>query len=157
MPRVTPFLWFDRQAEEAAEFYTSIFKNSKITEVKRYGPAGPGPAGTVMTVAFELDGQPFIALNGGPLFTFTEAISFSIDCDTQHDVDELWEKLSADGETGQCGWLKDKYGLSWQVVPRGLRDLLDTGDPGKSTAATRAMLQMEKLDINRLREAYEEA
>src|ERR1700758_2309954 len=128
MPRITPFLWFDTQAEEAARFYVSIFRNSKIVNVARYGEAGPGPKGSVMTVDFELDGQEFIALNGGPHFKFTEAVSFVVNCDTQQEVDEFWEKLSAGGQQIQCGWLKDKYGLSWQIVPTVLGQLMQDKD-----------------------------
>src|SRR6187200_2437031 len=124
MKKITPFLWFDDKAEEAMNFYVSIFKNSKVGSVTRYGEAGPGPKGTVMTATFQLDGQDFIALNGGPHFKFTEAISFSVDCKTQEEVDELWEKLSAGGQKSRCGWLKDKYGLSWQIVPTVLSELL---------------------------------
>ena len=141
MPKITPFLWFDNQAEEAANFYVSIFKNSKIVNVSRYGEAGPGPKGSAMTVVFQLDGQEFIALNGGPHFKFTEAISFSVDCKTQQEVDEYWEKLSAGGKPGQCGWLKDKYGLSWQIVPSILGQLLGDKDPQKSKRAMEAMLK----------------
>ena len=154
MTRITPFLWFDTQAEEAAKFYVSIFKNSKIGSVARYGKAGPGPEGSVMTVAFELDGQPFIALNGGPQFKFNEAISFSIDCKTQTEVDEFWEKLSAGGEEGPCGWLKDKYGLSWQVNPTILGEMLADSDPEKSKRVMGAMLKMKKIDIAALKKAY---
>jgi len=147
MQKITPFLWFDNQAEEAAHFYTSIFKNSKIGTVSRYGEAGPGPKGSVMLVTFELDGEEFMALNGGPLFKFTEAISLSVNCQTQDEVDELWEKLSAGGEKGRCGWLKDKYGLSWQINPTVLGEMLNDKDPGKSNRVMRAMLQMDKIDI----------
>jgi len=147
MQKITPFLWFDSQAEEAANFYTSIFKNSKLGTVSRYGEAGPGPNGTVMLVTFQLEGEEFIALNGGPLFKFTEAISLSVNCQTQEEVDELWEKLSAGGEKGRCGWLKDKYGLSWQINPTVLGEMLNDKDPGKSNRVMRAMLQMDKIDI----------
>ncbi len=156
MQKITPFLWFDDQAEEAANFYTSIFKDSKIGEVTRYGEAGPGPAGTVMTITFQLDGQEFIALNGGPHFKFTEAISFSVACETQAEVDDYWEKLSEDGEEGPCGWLKDKYGLSWQITPSVLGELLDDPDPVKSQRVMEAMLQMQKIDIETLKQAYEQ-
>lgn len=152
---ITPFLWFDGNAEEAMNFYTSVFKNSKILNLNRYGEEGPGPSGSVMTASFQLNGQEFIALNGGPEFTFTPAVSFLIGCETQREVDELWEKLSEGGEKGRCGWLKDKFGLSWQVVPNGLGDLLAGDDPEKSANAMKAMLQMDKLDIERLREAYD--
>jgi len=155
MPKITPFLWFDNQAEEAANFYVSIFQHSKIVNVSRYGEAGPGPKGSAMTVVFQLDGQEFIALNGGPHFRFTEAISFAVDCKTQQEVDEYWEKLSAGGKPGQCGWLKDKYGLSWQIVPSILGQLLGDKDPQKSKRAMEAMLKMTKLDIAALQRAYE--
>jgi len=154
MQTITPFLWFDDKAEQAMNFYCSIFPDSKISSVNRYGEAGPGPEGSVMTANFELQGQEFVALNGGPEFKFTEAISFVVNCDTQQEVDEMWEKLSAGGKTSQCGWLKDKYGLSWQVVPAGMGELFGGDDPEKSSRAMKAMLQMEKLDINKLREAY---
>jgi predicted 3-demethylubiquinone-9 3-methyltransferase (glyoxalase superfamily) len=154
MQKITPFLWYDTQAEEAAKFYVSIFKNSKIGKVTRYGEAGPGPKGSVMTVEFELDGQPFIALNGGPHFKFTEAISFSVDCETQQEVDEYWAKLSAGGQEGPCGWLKDKFGLSWQVNPRVLGKMLSDPDPAKSKRAMEAMLRMKKIDIAELEKAY---
>ena len=155
MTKITPFLWFDTQAEEAARFYVSIFKNSKIVSVARYGDAGPGPKGSVMTVAFELDGQPFIALNGGPHFKFTEAISFSVDCKTQQEVDEFWGKLSAGGEESQCGWLKDKFGLSWQINPSVLGKMLSDPDPRKSRRVMEAMLKMKKIDLEVLKQAYE--
>jgi len=156
MPKITPFLWFDGQAEQAANFYTSVFKNSRITKISRYGDAGPGPKGSVMTVEFELDGQPFIALNGGPQFKFTEAISLSVDCKTQKEVDEFWAKLSAGGEQGPCGWLKDKYGLSWQVNPAILGEMLSDPDPKKSKRVMQAMLKMKKIEIEGLRKAYEQ-
>ena len=154
--KIAPFLWFDNQAEEAVNFYVSIFKHSKVTSISRYGEAGPGPKGTVMTATFELEGQEFIALNGGPEFKFTEAISFFVNCETQAEVDELWEKLSAGGEKGPCGWLKDKYGVSWQIVPTALGEMLSDPDPEKSKRVTQAMLQMKKLDIDALRRAYEQ-
>jgi predicted 3-demethylubiquinone-9 3-methyltransferase (glyoxalase superfamily) len=154
--KITPFLWFDTQAEEAANFYVSSFKNSKILSIARYGEAGPGPKGSVMTVAFELDGQQFIALNGGPQFKFTEAISFPVDCKTQKEVDEFWEKLSEGGEEGPCGWLKDKYGLSWQINPTVLGKMLSDPDPKKSKRVMEAMLRMKKIDIKRLQEAYDQ-
>jgi len=157
MPTITPFLWFDTQAEDAAKFYVSIFKNSKILTTTRYGDAGPGPKGSVMTVRFQLDGQEFIALNGGPHFKFTEAVSFSVDCTTQPEVDEFWEKLSAGGEEGPCGWLKDKYGLSWQINPTVLGEMLHDPDPQKAKRVMQAMLQMKKIDIQGLRRAYEQA
>ena len=155
MKKITPFLWFDDKAEEAMNFYVSIFKNSKVGSVTRYGEAGPGPKGSVMTASFNLDGQDFIALNGGPHFKFTEAISFSVDCKTQEEVDELWERLSQGGQKSQCGWLKDKYGLSWQIVPSVLGELLGDRDPEKSKRVMQAMLKMTKLDIRTLRQAYE--
>ena len=157
MQKITPFLWFDTQAEEAARFYVSIFRNSKIVGVSRYGEAGPGPRGSVMTVTFELGGQEFIALNGGPHFKFTEAISFSVDCKTQEEVDEFWRKLSEGGEEGQCGWLKDKYGLSWQINPTILGEMLSDPDPGKSKRVMEAMLKMKKIDIAALKKAYDQA
>jgi predicted 3-demethylubiquinone-9 3-methyltransferase (glyoxalase superfamily) len=156
MPKITPFLWFDTQAEEAAKFYVSIFKNSRILEVSRYGEAGPGPKGSVMTVRFELDGQEFVGLNGGPLFKFTEAVSFFVDCKTQEEVDEYWKKLSEGGGEVQCGWLKDKYGLSWQVIPSVLGQMLSHPDPAKSKRVMEAMLQMKKIDIPSLRKAYDQ-
>lgn len=155
MPKITPFLWFDNRAEEAANFYVSVFKNSKVLSATRYGDAGPGPKGSVLTVAFELDGQKFTALNGGPLFKFNEATSFVINCETQDEVDYFWEKLTADGGAeSRCGWLKDKYGLSWQVVPMVLSELLQ-GDPEKSNRAMQTLLQMKKLDIATLQRAYD--
>jgi len=156
MQKITPFLWFDGQAEEAANFYVSIFKNSKIVTIARYGEAGPGPKGSVMTVVFQLDGQEFIALNGGPQFKFTEAISFSVDCKTQGEVDRFWEKLSEGGTEAPCGWLKDKYGLSWQINPTVLGEMLSDPDPRKSKRVMEAMLQMKKIDIARLKQAYEQ-
>ena len=155
MQKITPFLWFDGKAEEAMNFYISIFKNSKIVSVTRYGEAGPGPKGTVMTAKFELNGQEFVALNGGPQFTFTEAISFVVNCETQQEVDDFWEKLSEGGEKSRCGWLKDKYGLSWQVVPTALVEMLQDKDAKKSNRVMQAMLQMDKLDIKSLKQAYE--
>ncbi|MGH6892404.1 MAG: VOC family protein [Dongiaceae bacterium] len=154
MQKISPFLWFDSQAEEAANFYVSIFKNSKIGKVVRYGDAGPGPKGSVMTISFELEGQQFSALNGGPHFKFTEAISFVVDCKTQEEVDELWSKLSAGGQPSQCAWLKDKFGLSWQIVPTVLVELLSDPDPQKSKRVMEAMMQMTKIDIAKLRQAY---
>jgi len=154
--KITPFLWFDTQAEEAARLYLSIFKNSKIVSIARYGDGGPGPKGSVMTVVFELDGQEFTALNGGPQFKFTEAISFSVDCKTQKEVDEFWEKLSEGGEQGPCGWLKDKYGLSWQINPTVLGEMLNDPDPEKSRRVMEAMLKMKKIDIAGLKRAYEQ-
>jgi len=156
MQKITPFLWFDNNAEEAVKFYTSVFKNSKILKVARYGDAGPGPKGSVMTVSFQIEGQQFIALNGGPQFKFTEAVSFVVNCETQKEVDEFWEKLSAGGEKGPCGWLKDKFGLSWQVVPTILDKLIADPDPVKSQRVMKAMLQMKKLDIAALQRAYDQ-
>jgi len=152
--KITPFLWFDNQAEEAVKFYTSIFKNSKVGSVSRYGEAGPGPKGSVMTMTFELDGQQFTALNGGPVFKFTEAISFVVHCETQAELDEFWEKLSAGGQEVQCGWLKDRFGLSWQIVPTALSELMQSGDPARSQRVMQALLQMKKIDIETLRKAY---
>jgi predicted 3-demethylubiquinone-9 3-methyltransferase (glyoxalase superfamily) len=154
--KITPFLWFDYQAEEAANLYISLFENSEIVNVARYGEAGPGPAGTVMTVTFQLDGQEFTALNGGPQFKFTEAISFFVNCETQQEVDKLWEKLSEGGEEGPCGWLKDRYGLSWQIVPTFLGEMLQDEDSEKSQRVMKAMLQMKKIDIAGLKQAYEQ-
>jgi predicted 3-demethylubiquinone-9 3-methyltransferase (glyoxalase superfamily) len=156
MQKITPSLWFDKQAEEAVNFYMSIFKNSKITSITRYGEAGPGPKGSVMVVMFELEGQPFMALNGGPYYTFSPAISFLVDCKTQEEVDDLWEKLSQNGEVVQCGWLKDKYGISWQIVPTILGKLLNDPDPLKSQKVMKAMLQMKKINIEGLQKAYAE-
>src|SRR6266446_4712332 len=153
--KITPFLWFDHQAEEAVRFYTSVFKNSRVETVTRYGELGPGPKGSVMTVAFQIEGQQFVALNGGPHFKFTEAISFVVNCESQEEVDEFWEKLSQGGEESQCGWLKDKYGLSWQIVPTVLTEMLKDKDPQKAKRVMEAMLQMKKLDIQTLKQAYE--
>jgi len=157
MKRISPFLWFDTQGEEAAEFYTSVFPNSKIVDVSRYGSAGPRPEGTVMTVSFELDGQPFVALNGGPDFKFTEAVSFLVSCETQEEVDAYWGKLSEGGEEGPCGWLKDKFGLSWQIVPAALPRLLGDPDTAKSQRVTQAMLQMKKIEVDLLERAAAQA
>ena len=154
MQKITPFLWFDNEAEEAARFYCSIFKNSTVGTIARYGDAGPGPKGSVMTVAFELDGQQFTALNGGPHFKFTEAVSFVVNCKDQAEVDELWDKLSQGGEKSRCGWLKDKYGLSWQVVPIALMELINDPDPEKSKRVVEAMLQMTKIDVAKLKAAH---
>ncbi len=153
MQKITPFLWFDNQAEEAVKFYTSIFKNSRIGKIAPYGDAGPGPKGSVMTVEFQLEGQEFVALNGGPHFKFTEAISFVVNCKTQAEVDKFWKKLSAGGKEVQCGWLKDKYGLSWQIVPTVLGELLSDKDAAKSQRIIQAVLQMVKLDIKKLKQA----
>ncbi len=150
MQKITPFLWFDGKAEEAMNFYVSIFKNSKIVSVTRYGEAGPGPKGTVMTAAFQLDGQKFVALNGGPQFTFSPAISFVVNCESQEEVDEMWEKLSQGGAKNRCGWLQDKFGVSWQIVPTALVELLQDKDAEKSARVMNAMLQMDKIDIKTL-------
>jgi predicted 3-demethylubiquinone-9 3-methyltransferase (glyoxalase superfamily) len=157
--KITPFLWFDNQAEEAAKFYTSIFKNSKIENVTRYDEEGPKvsgrPKGSVMTVPFQIEGQEFVALNGGPMFKFTEAISFIVNCETQKEVDFYWEKLSAGGEEVQCGWLKDRFGLSWQVVPTVLTEMLQDKDPQKAQRVMAAMLKMKKIEIADLKKAYD--
>ena len=155
MQKITPCLWFDNNAEEAVNFYISIFKKSKVLSVTRFGEAGPGPAGTVLTVAFQLEGQEFVALNGGPHFKFTEAISLSVDCNTQEEIDEMWEKLSEGGEESQCGWLKDKYGLSWQVTPSILVEMLQDKDPEKAKRVMEAMLKVVKIDIKTLKQAYD--
>jgi len=152
--KISPFLWFDGKAEEAAEFYTSVFKNSKILNIARYGEAGPGPKGTVMMTTFQIEGQDFMALNGGPQYTFSPAISFFVNCETQAEVDELWDKLSAGGREVQCGWLQDKYGVSWQIIPKALMELMQDKDPVKSQRVFRAMLQMIKIDIEGLERAY---
>ena len=154
MQKITPFLWFDSQAEEAARFYCAIFKNSKIGSIARYGQAGPGPKGGVMTVAFELDGQQFTALNGGPDFKFNEAVSFVVNCRDQAEVDELWDKLAAGGQPGRCGWLKDKFGLSWQIVPSVLMELVSDSDPQKAARVMQAIMRMTKLDIANLKAAH---
>jgi predicted 3-demethylubiquinone-9 3-methyltransferase (glyoxalase superfamily) len=153
MPKITPCLWFDTQAEDAANFYTSIFKNSRIIDVSRYGEAGPRPAGTVLTVVFELDGQRITALNGGPEFTFSEAVSFQVDCADQAEVDYFWERLGDGGEESMCGWLKDRFGFSWQIVPRRMMELLGDPDPARAQRAMAAMLQMRKLDVSELERA----
>lgn len=155
MQKITPFLWFDNQAEEAMNFYTSIFKNSKIGQVSRYGDAGPGPKGSVMVGTFYLEGQQFMALNGGPQYKFTPATSFVVNCETQDEVDYFWDKLSSGGMEIQCGWLSDKFGLSWQIVPTALGELLGSGDPEKSNRVMQALFQMKKLVIADLRKAYE--
>jgi predicted 3-demethylubiquinone-9 3-methyltransferase (glyoxalase superfamily) len=147
MGTITPFLWYDTEAEEAATLYTSLFPNSKIVHVSRYGAAGPGPEGSVMTVSFELDGQRLVALNGGPVYTFTEAVSFQVDCKNQDEVDTYWNALTEGGEEGRCGWLKDRFGLSWQIVPSRLPELLTDPDREKSQRVMQAMLQMKKIDI----------
>jgi len=157
MQKITPFLWYDNQAEEAMNFYVSVFKNSKVLGVTRYGDAGPGPKGSVMTAAFELEGQKFSALNGGPQFKFNESVSFVVNCEKQEEIDYFWEKLSSDGgQEIQCGWLRDKFGLSWQIVPTVLPKLLQSGDPKKSNRVMQALMQMKKLDIARLKQAVEE-
>ena len=153
MQKITPCLWFDTEGEAAATFYTSIFENSRILQVTRYGSAGPRPEGTVMTVTFELDGQEFIALNGGPEFTFDEAISFQVNCESQEEVDQFWAKLSEGGQEGPCGWLKDKFGLSWQVIPAVLDELIRDPDPERSQRAMKAMLGMGKIDVAELERA----
>jgi predicted 3-demethylubiquinone-9 3-methyltransferase (glyoxalase superfamily) len=161
MQRITPFLWFDDKAEEAACFYISIFKNSKIVNIARYGEAGAQvsgrPKGSVMTVAFQLDGEEFVALNGGPQFKFTEAISLVVNCRTQEEVDEYWQKLSIGGQEVHCGWLKDKYGLSWQIVPTILGEMMSDPDPKKTERVMKAMIQMKKLDVQALKQAYEQS
>ena len=156
MQKITPFLWFDDQAEEAARFYVSIFRNSRLGAISRYGEAGPGPKGTVMVARFELEGQEFLALNGGPQFSFSPAVSFVVNCESQDDVDHYWEKLSEGGEEVQCGWLRDRYGLSWQVVPTILGKLMQDKDPEKAGRVMQAMLQMKKIDIAGLQRAYEQ-
>jgi predicted 3-demethylubiquinone-9 3-methyltransferase (glyoxalase superfamily) len=156
MQKITPFLWFDGKAEEAMNFYVSIFKNSKVVNVTRYGEAGPGPKGTVMSAVFQLHGQDFFALNGGPKFTFTPAISFFVTCESQEEVDELWEKLSEGGRKDRCGWLQDRYGLSWQIIPSGLGKMLQDKNPGKASGVMKAMMQMDKIDIARLKQAYDQ-
>ena len=155
--KITPFLWFDHQAEEAAAFYTSIFKNSKIETVTRYGDAGPGPKGSVMTIAFELDGQKFVALNGGPHYQFTPAISFVVDCDGQEEVDHYWEKLTAGGKEIQCGWLVDRFGVSWQIVPTVMIDMLRDENAARTQRVMKAMMQMKKIDIAGLKAAYDQS
>ena len=156
MQKITPFLWFDNNAEEAAQFYVSVFKNSRILSVSRYGDAGPGPKGSVMVVSFQLEGQQFTALNGGPLFKFSEAFSFVVSCENQAEIDYYWNKLtSAGGQESQCGWLKDKFGFSWQIVPTALGKLMTDKDPTKANRVMQALLQMKKLDIATLEEAAE--
>ena len=154
MQKITPFLWFDNQAEEAMNFYVSVFSNAKNMSITRYGEAGPGAKGTVMTAKFQIEGQEFVALNGGPVFTFSPAISFVVNCETQEEVDRLWEKLSDGGERQQCGWLKDKFGVSWQIVPVVLTEMLNDPDPVKSRRVMKAMLPMGKIDIKTLKRVY---
>lgn len=156
MQKITPFLWFDSNAEEAINFYTSIFKNSKVISISRYGDAGPGPKGTVMAATFQLEGQQFMALNGGPHFRFTPAISLFVSCETQEEVDELWKKLSDGGEEQRCGWLQDKFGLSWQIIPSALGHMLNDKNPVRSQRVMEAMLKMDKINIKDLRKAYEQ-
>lgn len=156
MQKITPCLWFDGKAEDAMNFYTSIFKNSKKGNITHYGEVGPGPAGSVMSVTFQLDGQEFIALNGGPQFTFTPAVSLFVNCETQEEVDELWEKLSEGGEKLHCGWLTDKFGVSWQIIPSALGEMLQDRSVEKSQRVMQAMLQMDKIDIQKLKHAYEQ-
>jgi predicted 3-demethylubiquinone-9 3-methyltransferase (glyoxalase superfamily) len=155
MQKITPFLWFDNNAEEAIQFYNSIFKISKMVSVTRYGEGGPAPKGTLMSATFELEGQRFMALNGGPQFNFTPAISLFVNCEMQEEVDELWEKLSEGGKEGRCGWLEDKYGVSWQIIPTILGEMLQNKDAGKAKNVMEAMLQMDKIDIKALKMAYE--
>jgi predicted 3-demethylubiquinone-9 3-methyltransferase (glyoxalase superfamily) len=155
MPKINPFLWFDTQAEEAANFYVAIFNNSKIVNINRYGQAGPGPKSSVMSVVFQLDGREFIALNGGPVFKFTEAISLFVHCKTQEEVDTYWAKLLEGGEESRCGWLKDRYGLSWQIIPTVLGEMLSDADPKKAKRVMEAMLKMKKIDVAELKRAYD--
>ena len=157
MQKITPFLWFNDQAEDAMHFYVSIFKNSKVGQVTRCGEAGPGPKGAVMSATFQLEGQDFMALNGGPHFSFTPAISMFVNCETQEEVDEFWEKLSAGGSKERCGWLKDKYGLSWQIIPFALGKLMGDKNPAKAKSVMNAMLQMNRIDIKTLQQAYDQA
>jgi predicted 3-demethylubiquinone-9 3-methyltransferase (glyoxalase superfamily) len=156
MQKIVPFLWFDGKAEEAMNFYVSVFKNSRIVSITRYGEAGPGPKGTVMTGIFQVEGQDFYALNGGPQFTFSPAISFFVNCETQQEIDDLWEKLSEGGQKNRCGWLTDKYGVTWQIVPTDLGKMLHDSDADRSQRVMKAMLQMDKLDIGKLKQAYEQ-
>jgi predicted 3-demethylubiquinone-9 3-methyltransferase (glyoxalase superfamily) len=155
MQKIVPFLWFDGKAEEAMSFYVSVFKNSRVGSVTRYGDAGPGPKGTIMSAKFQLEGQDFYALNGGPLFKFTPAISLFVNCETQQEVDELWEKLSEGGKKDRCGWLTDRYGLSWQIIPTALGRMLQDKDAEKSQRVMKAMMQMDKIDIKGLQQAYD--
>lgn len=157
MRGITPCLWFDDQAEEAAKFYTAVFRNSRILSTNRYGKSGPGPEGSVMTVSFELLGQPFLALNGGPMFHFNEAVSFIANCEGQEEVDFLWDALSDGGQEGQCGWLKDRYGVSWQIIPTILAELMGDADPAVAQRVMQTMLRMQKIDIGALRRAQGQA
>jgi len=157
MQKIRPFLWFDGKAEEAALFYTGIFKNAQLGSIMRYGDAGPGPKGCVMLVSFTIEGQEFVALNGGPRFSFTPAVSFFVTCENQEEVDTYWDSLGDGGTPLQCGWITDKYGVTWQIVPSGLTDMLQDANQAKATAVMQAMMQMVKLDIGRLRQAYEQA
>jgi predicted 3-demethylubiquinone-9 3-methyltransferase (glyoxalase superfamily) len=154
MQKITPFLWFNDNAEEAINFYVSVFKNSRILNTRRYGEAGPGPKGSFMTGTFEIEGQQFMALNGGPHYSFTPAISLFVNCETQKEVDELWDKLLAGGQPQQCGWITDKFGLTWQIIPKQLGEMLGDPDPGKSQRVMKAMLQMVKIDLEKLKKAY---
>jgi len=156
MPQITPFLWFDGKAEEATDFYLSVFRTARVVDVMHYTEAGPGPAGAVMGVTFELEGQRFIALNGGPQFSFTPAISMFVTCETQQEVDELWDKLSAGGEAQQCGWLKDRYGLSWQIIPAALKEMLQDRDTARAARVMQALMTMGKIDIARLQQAQQQ-
>jgi predicted 3-demethylubiquinone-9 3-methyltransferase (glyoxalase superfamily) len=157
MQKITPFLWFDGNAEEAMNLYVSVFKNAKVVSVRRYGKAGPGAEGTVMTGTFQIEGQEFYVLNGGPQYKFTPAVSLFVNCETQEEVDELWEKLSAGGRKDRCGWLQDKFGVSWQIIPSALGKLLGDKDPKKANSVMQAMLKMDKIDINKLKQAYDKA
>lgn len=157
MQKITPFLWFDNSAGEAADFYTSIFKNSSMEKVARYGAGAPGPEGSVMVATFRIEGQEFIALNGGPVYAFTPAISFVVNCETQDEIDYYWEKLTEGGEPVQCGWLKDKFGVSWQIVPTAMGKLMSSNVPAKSQRVMAAMMQMVKLDVNVLQQAYDQS
>lgn len=156
MQKITPYLWFDTQAEEAAKFYISLFENSSIVNISYYGEGAPMPAGTVLTVAFQLNGQEFVALNGGPQFKFSEAVSFYVNCEDQQEVDRLWTALTKDGEEEPCGWLKDKFGLSWQIIPKGLVEMLTSPDQEKATRAMQCMFTMKKIDLAKIRQAYEQ-
>lgn len=157
MQKITPFLWFNDQAEEAMNFYTNVFKNSKKGEIRRYADGGPAPKGTVMSASFQIEGQELVAFNGGPHFSFTPAISLFVDCKTQEEVDELWSKLSEGGQPQQCGWVTDKFGLSWQIIPSALGEMLQDKNAAKSKAAMQAMMKMHKIDVKRLEQAYAEA